>query len=232
MLFHSITNVVILVSAANVTQSLTDSALSLKDFVNIFISIYSALIGAAVASILLFSHERAKDKREIKKIKSLLNSDFASLYNDMTKDRLFIQSEHDKLGEEDGLVSNIISEKMSIPDFYQKYGTYYTVEFWDAIVSSGSLLKLDKDEISRVQAVHNSLKWYNENLRELQDGTADYLYDSINVEEDSDDEPDPEEVKEALIDYFNAILSLIKDCVDDLEKLQKFSWIHLENVDD
>ncbi len=230
MLFHLIINAVTLVSADNVTKSLADSTLSLKDLVNISISIYSALVGAVVASILLFAHERAKDKREIKKIRSLLNSDFSALYDLMMKDRERIKKEYKKLND-DELANSIMSTSLSISDFYHDYGNYYDLEFWDAIVSSGSLLKLEKEEIRGAQSVYNSLNWYNKSIRELQDGAGDQLEGLLEEVMESENGPDAEEITELLSDYFKSILGWLEDCISDIENLKRFSWINLKTRD-
>lgn len=198
-------------------------------FVGIFIPIYSAVFGAAIASIFLFSHERQKEKREIKKIKSLLDSDFSVFYEEITKDRDLIQNERDKLKTEDSLVNKLISGTLDFSEFYSKYGIFYELQYWQAIVSSGSLLKLEKDEISHVQAVANSMDWYNSELKEIHQDTNDALCECLFLEDEDkeyDDEPDPEEIRDILDGYFSGVLAMMKDCIDDLEELRKFSWIH------
>ena len=202
--------------------------MSSDNFISIFIPIYSAILGAAVASVFLFSHERQKDKREIRKIKSLLNSDFSEFYEEITKDRQFIQDARDKLETDDSLVNKLISGTMDFSEFYSKYGIFYELQYWQAIISSGSLLKLEKDEISHVQAVSNSMDWYNAELREAHQETNDSLCDCLfppDADQQYEDEPDPETVKDILDGYFADVLSMMKDCISDLEELRKFSWI-------
>src|SRR6266850_7392827 len=211
-LFNSI---IILVSANNATVSIVDSNPFLKDFVAIYVPIYSALIGATAAFVLILAHERSREQKEIKKIRSLLNSDFSEMYRLITKDKEFFQNAYDKLDKEDGLVNQLVSGKLVVIDFYHKYGIFYDFEFWNAVVSSGSLLKLKQDEISDVQAVHNSFSWYNANVLELQDGTTDYLVECLS-DEDPENELDLEEIKENLTEYFKSLLTLMQDCIDDL----------------
>lgn len=203
--------------------------MSLDDFVTIFIPIYSAIIGAVTASIFLFTHERKKEKREIEKIKSLLNSDFSEFYKEITKDKQLIQNEHDKLETSDSLVNKLISGEMDFSEFYSKFGIFYELSYWQAIVSSGSLLKLEKDEINHVQTVANSMDWYNKELDVMHKKTNDDLSECL-FPQDSDqqyeDEPDPEEIKDIINGYFVGVLSMTKNCIDNLEDLRKFSWIN------
>ncbi len=199
-----------------------------NDFISVYIPIYSAIIGSLSAFIFLILHERFKEKKVVNKIKSLINSDFSEFYKDITKDMQFIRNERDKLGTIDSLVNKLISGTVDFSEFYSKYGIFYELEYWQAIISSGSLLKLEKDEISRVQAVSNSMEWYNAELREMYRETNDSLSECM-FPQDSDqqyeDEPDPESVKDILDGYFADVLSMMKDCIDDLEELRKFSWI-------
>ena len=111
---------------------------------------------------------------------------------------------------------------------YSEYGIFYDLEYWQAIVSSGSLLKLNKDEIRHVQAAYNSMDWYNAELRKMHKDMTDDLRGYLDPE-DSDgqyeDEPDKEGIQNLLRGYFEDVISVMNDCVDDLKELEKFSLL-------
>ncbi len=195
------------------------------------IGIAAALIGVISSTFVATYKEKEERSRETNKIRSLLSDDFSRLYKEITKDRQLFQNEHDRIGTDGDLSGRLMSDDKEYSKAYSEYGIFYELEYWQAIVSSGSLLKLDKDEIRHVQASYNSMDWYNKELGVMHKEMTDELLECLNPSDDTDqqyqDEPYVEEIRDLLRGYFEDVISMMNDCVDDLRELEKFSWFKI-----
>lgn len=192
------------------------------------IGIVSALIGVTSATVVSLLKERRDRLREINKIRSLLTDDFSGLYKEIVKDRQLFQNELDKMGTEEDLIHKLLSDDIDWSKIYSEYGIFYELHYWQAIFSSGSLLKLNKDEIRHVQAAYNSMDWYNTELKEIHKEMTDELREYLDPEETDaqyEDDIDKDGIRDLLKGYFEDVISMMNDCVYCLKELEKFSLL-------
>ena len=111
-------------------------------------------------------YSRRERNNAIKKIQSLLKVEFEELYQILIEERdTAIKASRNSAKDFDRLKNH----KIDISEYLEKVGGYRLQSLaWDAIISSGNLIKLDNSEIEIIQSVHHSVKSYNKNMNRLQ----------------------------------------------------------------
>jgi len=200
--------------------------LALEDDVIIGLSV--ALGAVATTQIISIVWERHKKNNEIEKIRKLLNSDFNRVYLRTKNSERNI--EHDRIHqtEIEKILENFISKKMKPHEIVLRYSIVFPFAFWNAINSSGSLIKLEHNEIEAVDLVHNY-------IIEVERDVFRKIFDNFIVGLTTIDglpiskQEKLKQLKKCLEKYQEALLEHYKTLVKSLEKLNKISWIKLVN---
>ena len=121
------------------------------------------LIGAIIGSMASFSFfynwEMKKRRDEIEKIKGLLNSDLVRVYDLAKEDLKNIQKLKPSLDE---IVENLYSRKYTVEQYFAGKHLSFDFNFWSAITTSGSLIKLKENEIEDVQILVDEIQRLDE----------------------------------------------------------------------
>ncbi len=133
----------------------------------VFQNVLYLLIGAMLAALAgiwagWFESLR-KNKNDIKKIKNLLKSDFSRI-NDLAieniesieKELKKFDLEEDPYAIQDKELKDLFERKRELDDYLINFYYEYEFNFWTALVSSGSLIKLKEIEIQDVQTAYES----------------------------------------------------------------------------
>ena len=154
--------------------------IDLVDIVNIIntiIPFMTLILGLYVGQKITSYNEKRKEKKELTKIKYLLDADY-TLINRNVKDLKENQNDGYKALINDfkivGLLNNL---KM-----FQDYGHYFNFNvqgftYWNSLMSSGKLIKLEPDELRIITLSHDSIMRIIAQQKELFNR---FLYESIN----------------------------------------------------
>ena len=130
---------------------------------------YTVLGGgiAAVSGLVVQRwHTRWERKNNIKKIRGLLKPEFERIYQLLIDERRTV--ERIKLRSEEDFDS-LSNHTMMASEYLDIVGSRRLHSLvWDAIISSGNLIKLDNDEIKITQLAQQIVRNYNENMDNLQ----------------------------------------------------------------
>ena len=131
--------------------------------------VYTVLGGgiAAISGLVVQRwHARWERKNNIKKIRDLLKPEFVELYQILIDERRTVKKA--KRHSEDDYGS-LNEHEMEASQYLDRVGGVRLLSLaWDAIISSGNLIKLDNDEIEIIQAVQQSVRHYNKSMDQLQ----------------------------------------------------------------
>ena len=131
--------------------------------------VYTVLGGgiAAISGLVVQRwHARWERKNSIKKIRDLLKPEFVELYQILIDERRTVKKA--KRHSEDDYGS-LNEHEMEASQYLDRVGGVRLLSLaWDAIISSGNLIKLDNDEIEIIQAVQQSVRHYNKSMDQLQ----------------------------------------------------------------
>ena len=98
---------------------------------------------------------------------------------------------------------------------------------WDAISSSGNLIKLDNDEIQIIQFVHQSVIFYNDRMGKLQEIALRLLVNEFS----KDPAPIPEAVNYRGVDilhyYIKNYEQRVNETIEAFKELNRLSWFDM-----
>ena len=143
--------------------------------------VYTILGGGLAAIFGLVAqrvHIERESRKDIKKIQDLLKLEFEELYQILMEEKRNIQKAKRRAGKDLDLLSE---DEMDIPDYFDRVGGLHLESLvWDAVISSGNLIKLDNDEIEIIQLVQQGVRHYNKNMDQLQKDAGKELEKNLN----------------------------------------------------
>ena len=177
----------------------------------------AAIFGGAVA----YNLETAKNKKTIKKVQDLLNNDFTHIHELLSKHIPLTVETFEKLSNNEISFKNVIDREH--PNHFSPMINPYHFSFWDAIIASGNLIKLEEKEIRNMTAAHGAITSYCDDIEELRES----IYPLIS-------KPDPLTTKQDQDSFLsilrNNLLARLYIC-HFLYKME-ISWIKLEKIDE
>lgn len=97
---------------------------------------------------------------------------------------------------------------------------------WDAIISSGNLIKLDNNEIETIQSVHHSVIEYNEDMDRFQKDAEAKMEKEFTVRINVIPWSDPG----ILEGYLEEYLRTTNDAIDGFKELDQLEWFDLSKI--
>lgn len=134
----------------NGTLNSSSNGIGQPEFI-VFVALIGSAFGAIVAFVLFYHYESSRGKREIEKIKVLIRDDFTRIYRIAKSDMNKIDTDNIEF-KIDEKIDKLISGNFDLEEFLSPYMPVLDFNFWEAIVSSGSLIKLEKEDIKKIQA--------------------------------------------------------------------------------
>ena len=111
-------------------------------------------------------HASWERKNNIKKIRDLLKPEFVELYQILIDERRTVKKAKRRSEDDYGSLNE---HEIEASQYLDRVGGVRLLSLaWDAIISSGNLIKLDNDEIEIIQAVQQSVRHYNKSMDQLQ----------------------------------------------------------------
>ncbi|MBA4718103.1 MAG: hypothetical protein HRO68_02980 [Nitrosopumilus sp.] len=195
--------------------------------------IIGAILAAITGSVFAYLSEIMKDRRTKTKIKELLNEDFFDIYSGY-KEEITKLEKCTKNIEDDA--KKLVNHEIRVGDYFFNAGQYFQFEIWNAILTSGSLIKLSTDEIKIIGALHNDINWNNKELSYWQDTTIEQIekitaayFESLKSESPLSLSSSSDKIKIILDNYLSEILRLMKETMNIFKKLEKLSWVNLDS---
>ena len=140
------------------------------------------VLGGGLAAIFGLVAQRVHTEREsrndIKKIQDLLKLEFEELYQILMEEKRNIKKAKCRVEQDLDLLSK---DEMDIPDYFDRVGGLHLESLvWDAVISSGNLIKLDNGEIEIIQLVQQGVRHYNKNMDQLRKDAGKELEKNLN----------------------------------------------------
>lgn len=133
---------------------------------NIAYVIVGGLVVAGAGAWVQHRHIEKERKNDIKKMREILVPEFEELYHILIEEWKKIKGAKRK-AEKD--FDFLINGEMDMDDYLNKTGGLRLESLvWDAIISSGNLIKLDNKEIEIIQSIQQSVRRYNKGMDRLQ----------------------------------------------------------------
>lgn len=187
-----------------------------------------AFIGAIFGSISGFFFaifwENRKGNKELTKLKKLLSDDYKRLHNIMSEALELINSHLNSTENMEKFVKELISKKFDIK-FVVEFHIPLAFNFWKAISDSGSLIKLELDEIKHV---HNTYEFINTNSSFIERDYKKWIDVLANKFAFMDEltDVDKKEIFSATVEYFTSAQKTCQDMIRILdEESETFDWI-------
>ena len=194
--------------------------------IQIILSIAISVGGGTFLGFYLSQYSRKVEEKEIiKKTKKLLSKDFSEISK-----LVVIQAFYQKklIFNIDEIAPKIVSGEFDYSiNLTPVYIRRYPFVFWNAIVSSTSLIKLKIDEIQKTQRVHDLIESHNEHVIKERD---DFLHRLMNYLNSNDD--DIEKAKVIKTVTVNVVLeSLLNEyyMYKQILSLETLDWITIEH---
>ena len=123
-------------------------------------------------------HTERESRRDIKKIQDLLKLEFEELYQILMEEKRNIKKAKCRVEQDLDLLSK---DEIDIPDYFDRVGGLHLESLvWDAVISSGNLIKLDNGEIEIIQLVQQGVRHYNKNMDQLRKDASKELEKNLN----------------------------------------------------
>ena len=123
-------------------------------------------------------YSRWERKNAIKKIQGLLKPEFEELYQILIDERRTAKKAK-RSSEND--FDRLNGHEMTISEYLTVVGGNRLRSLaWDAIISSGNLIKLDNNEIEIIQSAHHDVVEYNKNMNRLQEDAESQMEEEFN----------------------------------------------------
>ena len=186
-------------------------------------------MGGGLAAISGFGvqwwHTRRELKKDIKKIRGILKPEFENQYQMLLDERQNVEKAKPRSKED---FDYLLNHKADITGYFHTVGSnrlhYLT---WNAISSSGNLIKLDNDEIQIIQFVHQNVIFYNDRMDKLQEMALRLLVNDFSK--------DPAHIPEAInyhgVDILHYYISnyeeRVNEAVEAFKALDNLSWFDM-----
>ena len=175
--------------------------------------------------MLIYNHENSKEKKEINKIRTLINSDFARFYQLAKEDISKIEQDNVEFTI-DNYIDKLTSKKLDIEEFLVKYSRLFEFNFWNAITSSGSLIKLPKEEILLIQATVDTIQKLNNDVKKVEEIARINLRKSILTIGSTD----KDHVNDIITDFLGDLIAFHESVISVLEQLRSLKWLDFEKI--
>ena len=127
--------------------------------IQIIISIAASVGGGTVLGYILSERRiRAEEKKLIEKIHGLLNHDFDRLFKLIHKAILEINKIKKTLEDDADFTKKMISREIDHSQTIRKITPYLIFNYWAALDSSGSLIKLEQSELQFIFNAHLAIE--------------------------------------------------------------------------
>ena len=188
------------------------------DFLNIIIPVMSGLAGL-YAGYRLTEHSRNKrDKVELEKIHKLISLDFSRIFNlckNMQKNHRNIINDLDNFSK---------SFKINPPYAMMNLKADLSFYYRKTLENSGSLIKLEPDEIPKIQFAYDQISGTSENSKNAWVRLSQYITNEFeNIEPDQLER----DIKNQVKLYFETVFGSYK-IIDDAFKHLDISWLDLD----
>ena len=184
-------------------------------------AIIGAVIGAISAYVLIAAHGRALENREIRKIQSLIKDDLERIFR-LAKSNIKKIEEDNVEFKVDESIDKLISGKLSAHDFVVKYWFSFEFNFWNAIVSSGSLIKLSSNDIKETQIIVDAIFEFDKAVVALRDVTIKKIRTNVRIHS-----KDTDKLNSIITDYLGAEIEFCEGVVDLLNTTD-IKWLKFE----
>jgi len=188
------------------------------------IALIGAIIGAAAGFFFFYGWEKKKKLKEISKVKELINDDYTRLYkiaNEGISDSKNFLENTDNI---DKLVDELIRTKFDI-SIVIRY--HYPLEhnFWNAIMTNGSLIKLNLEEIKYIQNNYEYITTQNDALQNAYHRWQNVIAKMVGLGRELAS-AEKKELFNSTVIYFERVEDYCNGIRDVLvETKSKFDWI-------
>ena len=192
---------------------------------NVGYTILGGGIAAISGLVVQWLYSRWERKNAVKKIQGLLKPEFEELYQILIDERKTAKkAKHSSENDFDRLNGH----EMKISEYLTEVGGGRLRSLaWDAIISSGNLIKLDNNEIEIIQSAHHDVMEYNKNMNRLQKDAESQMEKEFN-------ENIPNTILYPNIgileDYLEDYLRTVNDAIDGFKELDELSWFDHDKV--
>ena len=192
---------------------------------NVGYTILGGGIAAISGLVVQWLYSRWERKNAVKKIQGLLKPEFEELYQILIDERKTAKKA--KHGSENDF-DRLNGHEMKISEYLTEVGGGRLRSLaWDAIISSGNLIKLDNNEIEIIQSAHHDVMEYNKNMNRLQKDAESQMEKEFN-----------ENIPNTILypdigileDYLEDYLRTVNDAIDGFKELDELSWFDHDKV--
>ena len=192
---------------------------------NVGYTILGGGIAAISGLVVQWLYSRWERKNAIKKIQGLLKPEFEELYQILIDERK--TAEKAKHSSENDF-ERLNGHEIKISEYLTKVGGGRLRSLaWDAIISSGNLIKLDNNEIEIIQSAHHDVMEYNKNMNRLQKDAESQMEKGFN-------ENMPNTIlypdMGILEDYLEDYLRTVNDAIDGFKELDELPWFDHDKI--
>ena len=177
-------------------------------------------MAAASGLAVQWIHATRERRKDIKKIQDLLKPEFEELYQILIKEERNIKKAK-RRAEKD--LDSLSNDEINIRDYFDRVGGLRLESLvWDAVISSGNLIKLDNDEIEIIQLVQQGVRYYNKNMDQLRKDTGKELEKDLSkcMTPNTLNLPD----ESILEGYLDECKRIIDETVKRFEELNTLPW--------
>ena len=192
---------------------------------NVGYTILGGGLAAIFGLVVQWVHTTRERRNSIKKIRELLKPEFEELYQILINDKQIIKKA--KLDAEKDLES-LYNHEMDIPTYLFVGRGRLGSLVWDAIISSGDLIKLDSDEIEIIQSAQQNVKHYNKTMDKLQKKVARQLKNELS------DKITPNNLNLPDVDILHRYLDkyglITNEAIKWFGELEKLPWVDYSKI--
>ena len=129
----------------------------------VVITVAVSVGGGTLLGYYMSERSRTKqEKKEIRKVKDLLADDFKRINKLAIDDIKKTIAEIEEFEESDKKIDKFVQDRVAFATYTGRVRKTYDFVFWNAIQASGSLIKLNSEEIRGINAIHDSIDRINE----------------------------------------------------------------------
>jgi len=193
-------------------------------FEQLGIAFIGAVFGVIFGFFISIFWERRKEQRELKKLKKLLRDDFKRLHELMHEKLALILPSLESEKNMELFIEELISKKFN-PKFVAEFHIPIEFIFWKTIADSGSLIKLELDEIKHIESTYQFINTNSSFIERDYKRWIDVLGSKIEFV-DKLSSVDKKELLTATTEYLSRIELYCQDMIDILdEEAENFDWI-------
>ena len=192
---------------------------------NVGYTILGGGIAAISGLVVQWLYSRWERKNAIKKIQGLLKPEFEELYQILIDERRIAKKATHSSENDFELLSG---HEMKISEYLTEVGGGRLRSLaWDAVISSGNLIKLDNNEIEIIQSAHHNVMEYNKNMNRRQKDAESQMEKEFN-------ENMPNTIlypdMGILEDYLKDYLRTVNDAIDGFKELDELPWFDHDKI--